>query len=146
MKAPCLSRAWGFDFWMPQRRSGDGEAKSAIDTALDRIDFRGGHGGERWGRDRFRSGHRRSTKHRLNDFGLRNNLNRFGMNRLVLTDLVISGPGLTGFVAGRRGGREERFQRPHCALDLFLSKLKAIKLADNPVEFGMRDFKSRQVV
>jgi hypothetical protein len=139
---------------MLQRRLGDGEAKSAIDAALDRVDFRLGHGGERRRRDRFRRGHRRSTKNRLHDLRFRNYLNWFGLHRLALTDFamnwlrltMIDWLGLMEFVAGRLSGRKKRFQSSHDVFDLFFSKLKAIKLPDNSVEFGMCDFKSRKVI
>ncbi len=153
MKSPMLSRAWGFSF--PDAAAillGDGEAKSAIDAALDRIHFRVGHGRKRCGRDRFGSVHRCGAEDRLHDLWFRSHRNGFDLNRLgptgVVIDclrlvmLVMDGLRLTDFVAGRWRDTKERFQRSHGALDLLLAKLKAIKLPDNLVELGMCDLKA----
>jgi hypothetical protein len=146
MKSPMLEQSMGLlTAGGPRGASGYGEAESAIDTVLDRIHCRIGLGRERCcSRDRFGSGHWHRPEDRLNHLGL--HTNRFDLNRLRLTEFSVYWFRLTEFVICLWIGRKEGLERSYHALDLSLSKLKAIEFPDNPVELRMCDFERRQVI
>lgn len=127
------------------------EAKSAVDAVLDWIEDRLGHGRECRGSYWFGYRRRNELLDRLRDFGLGSeaggfDVSRFQVDWLLLLELVLDWLGVRGHEAGPLLGAKERFERSNHVLDLLFTKLKSVKLADEPIKLGMCDFDSRQVV